>query len=279
MGKTPNSGGDLISLHENWEALAQDDALWAVLTDDAHRYSWDEDSFLRSGEQEIATMWDRLSPMAMPDVRLPALDFGCGAGRLTQALAGRMRRCVGVDIAPTMVQTAQRLNRTSNCSFVINDSRELPFDDATFGLVYSSIVLQHMRPEYASGYIDEFLRVTAPEGLVVFGIPDCHIAPQGLQQVRERIVRRGNRARSRLAIGTRLRRRSLSIERESTSGRMEMHAVPEVRIRDIAAARGAEILDVAIINSADRDFNGNLRYLAAPPESGWVSKQFTIRVH
>ena len=29
-----------------------------------------------------------------------ALDFGCGVGRLTQALAGKFSECDGVDIAP-----------------------------------------------------------------------------------------------------------------------------------------------------------------------------------
>jgi SAM-dependent methyltransferase len=101
-----------------------------------------------------------------------ALDFGCGAGRLTQALAARFARCDGVDIAPSMIEVARRYNRfPDRCHYHLNTSSDLrDFADASFSFVYTVLVLQHMRPDYAKAYLREFLRVLAPGGLLVFQI-------------------------------------------------------------------------------------------------------------
>jgi hypothetical protein len=45
------------------------------------------------------------------------------------------------------------------------------FPDATFDLVHSCIVLQHIEPLYTKEYLREFLRVTRPGGTVVFQLP------------------------------------------------------------------------------------------------------------
>ncbi len=41
-----------------------------------------------------------------------ALDFGCGVGRLTQALARHFNIVDGVDIAPSMIELANQFNRS-----------------------------------------------------------------------------------------------------------------------------------------------------------------------
>src|SRR5207248_4370527 len=65
-----------------------------------------------------------------------------------------------------------RLLRRQRCHFVVNPANDLTlFPDDSFDLIYSSLVLQHMRPEYSLNYIKEFLRVLAPGGLLVFQIP------------------------------------------------------------------------------------------------------------
>jgi SAM-dependent methyltransferase len=65
-----------------------------------------------------------------------------------------------------------RLLRGQRCRFVVNPANNLAlFPDGCFDLIYSSLVLQHMRPEYSLNYIKEFLRVLAPAGLMVFQIP------------------------------------------------------------------------------------------------------------
>jgi SAM-dependent methyltransferase len=141
--------------------------------------------------------------LSFPLRRGRALDFGCGVGRLTQALSRRFHQCDGVDIAPSMIKLARkyvrpwrrlwsevgrllsgrpqwadcwagvvRVLKGPNCRFVLNASNDLAlFGDDTFDFIYSSLVLQHMKPEYSQNYIKEFLRVLAPGGLAVFQIP------------------------------------------------------------------------------------------------------------
>jgi SAM-dependent methyltransferase len=45
------------------------------------------------------------------------------------------------------------------------------FADGSIDMVYSWITLQHMRPRYARRYMQEFLRVLAPGGLLLFQYP------------------------------------------------------------------------------------------------------------
>jgi SAM-dependent methyltransferase len=109
-----------------------------------------------------------------------ALDFGCGVGRLTQALAGKFSECDGVDIAPSMIARANELNRFGNrCRYHVNDRNDLAlFGDDVFDLIYSDIVLQHIPPEFGAAYIRDFTGVLAPGGVLVFQIPS-HVLGSG----------------------------------------------------------------------------------------------------
>jgi SAM-dependent methyltransferase len=101
-----------------------------------------------------------------------ALDFGCGVGRLTQALAAHFQRVVGVDVAPSMVEAADRYNRfPERVSYAVNLRPDLaPFAEDSFDFVISLITLQHMPPSLALGYVAEMLRVLRPGGAAVLQV-------------------------------------------------------------------------------------------------------------
>jgi SAM-dependent methyltransferase len=166
---------DLEQLQKNWDELGKIDPLWAILTiPDRKGGKWNTEEFFASGQREIATLMGIAQALGYPMHRETALDFGCGVGRLTQALSSWFKRCSGVDIAPSMIELARRYNaHGSNCEYLLNAQGDLRiFADSSFDLVYSSIVLQHVEPRYSTLYIREFVRVLRPGGLVVFQLPE-----------------------------------------------------------------------------------------------------------
>ena len=101
-----------------------------------------------------------------------ALDFGCGVGRLTQALASHFDRVDGVDISETMVRLANEHNRwPDRVQYHVNTTDDLGlFDDESFDFVLTIIVLQHNPPDVARRYIAEFVRILRPGGIAVFDL-------------------------------------------------------------------------------------------------------------
>ncbi|HUC26518.1 MAG TPA: class I SAM-dependent methyltransferase [Streptosporangiaceae bacterium] len=131
---------------------------------------------MASGQAEIAAALGRLDQLGICPGRSAALDFGCGVGRLTAALSEYFDSVTGVDIAPSMLDMARTLLASQpGCRVVHNARPDLRlFPAASFDLVYSSLVLQHMPRALACGYLAEFVRVTRPGGAVVIVVPDAH---------------------------------------------------------------------------------------------------------
>jgi SAM-dependent methyltransferase len=174
---------ELEQLQEHWNAFAKIDPLWAILTaPDKKNGRWGPLEFFQTGKDEIDTLMKSVATMNWSGHRQRALDFGCGVGRLTQALCGYFEECCGVDISVEMLRRAGEFNRFgSRCSYCVNTTNDLrSFSDGSFDFVYSNIVLQHMEPEYAANYIREFIRVLAPGGLIVFQLPSEMIARTGV---------------------------------------------------------------------------------------------------
>jgi hypothetical protein len=167
---------EIRELQRNWELFGKTDPLWSILTDPRARHGrWDEEEFFRSGKRTIDAVFRKLTELRARPRRGLALDFGCGVGRLTQALARRFRRVIGVDIAPAMIDLANQYNRSRwRCSYAVNDRPDLAmFPDGKFDFVFTLIVLQHMVPEYSRRYVAEFLRVAKPGGIIVFQVPSA----------------------------------------------------------------------------------------------------------
>lgn len=165
---------DLHELERNWEAFGRQDPMWAIVTDDRFKGGkWDSDAFHLSGERDIEILRNATIHHGLSFEGASALGFGCGVGRLTQALRGYYTHATGLDIAPSMIDQATRSNRHGDaCQYFVNESNDLSrFSDNSFDLVCSIIVLQHMRPELSSKYISEFVRILRPGGTLVFQIP------------------------------------------------------------------------------------------------------------
>jgi len=93
------------------------------------------------------------------------LDVGCGTGRLLRSAEGLFAgaRLEGVDAAPEMVKEAQAmLSAGSGITFRVARAERLPFPDAQFDLVFSTMTFHHWADQRAG--IAEIARVLRFEG-------------------------------------------------------------------------------------------------------------------
>ena len=184
----------LKHVQRTYEELGRNDPLYAVLSlKEAKNNRWDPEQFFARGRKEISAALEQLSRLGLKVNRGRALDFGCGVGRLTQALCEEFREAVGVDISSSMIEAARRFNRHGDrCRYLVNTTDDLaPLDDAAFDFVYSNITLQHIPPEASTRYISEFFRVLRAGGIALFQIPSGPRHDPGTWGARLYSIRRG----------------------------------------------------------------------------------------
>lgn len=237
---------DIDSVSKNWSRLGDEDPLWAVLTvPGMDGQGWDVQDFLATGVQEIEALFEELGGRGVDIERNSALDFGCGAGRLSQALAGiGFKNVVGIDISAGMLNKAKEINQHGDrVNYVHNQAPDLsviPTDSVDF--LYTSRVLQHMPSSLSHKYVGEFFRVTRPGGIVVFQIPSHPALNLG---------------------GLALRLIPTPVLNRLRKG-MEMHGTPESQVRGLISTSGGTLLAVDTNNAAgDR----------------WVSCRYISRVN
>ncbi|MBK8293750.1 MAG: class I SAM-dependent methyltransferase [Solirubrobacterales bacterium] len=224
----------LDDLRENWENYGETNPLWAVHTGRGN-IQWDESEFFKTGEEEIDRILSMLHERGAEPTRDRALDFGCGVGRLSQALSHHFDRVDGIDISAPMLAKADEFKRANDdidderVQFHLNTDLDLSlFEDRTFSFVLSLIVLQHMKPEFSAKYISEFCRVTAPGGVIAFQIP---------------ARRETAMLRLRGAAGRFLRRIRQTVS-SNGSAVMEMYGTPQNRVEKILTDNGMRVVAV-----------------------------------
>ncbi len=172
---------NLKDLQKNWNRFGKQDPLWAVISyPDKKGGKWAPEEFFQTGKNDISNLFEYLNKLGIAIPRRQALDFGCGVGRLMQALAPNFEKVVGIDIAPSMIKVARQYNRFGDrCRYLLNERDDLALlKDNSFDLVISLIVLQHMHPQYIRRYLAEFIRVLAPRGVLYFQLPSRYLGSE-----------------------------------------------------------------------------------------------------
>jgi 2-polyprenyl-3-methyl-5-hydroxy-6-metoxy-1,4-benzoquinol methylase len=95
------------------------------------------------------------------------LEVGFGEGFGANDLAEVAEEVVGVDIAPGNIPRAQAKYPRANLRFMLTTGTTLDFPDASFDVVGSFQVIEHIPEAQLLDYLTEIRRVLTPEGLCV----------------------------------------------------------------------------------------------------------------
>ena len=169
---------DLLKIQKNWDELGKLDPFYAISSlDGKDGGRWDTREFFQSGIDEIDSVMKEIEKLNFKISNTRSLDFGCGVGRVTQALSKYFDTVDGVDIAPSMIELANTYNKCGEkVHYYLNNKNSLEmFKDDTYDFIYSEEVFQHMHPRYQENYLSELLRVLSPGGLLVFELPSEYV--------------------------------------------------------------------------------------------------------
>lgn len=155
----------------DWSFLGDNDPYYGVMSQPRFRIEnitpETIEEFYDSGHGDINHFLNQIR-RTYPDFSpRTALDFGCGAGRLTLAIAKHVQSVTGVDIAPGMLKLAEdraRAKGIDSVSFVDT------IPEQSFDWVNTHIVLQHIPPSRGYGIIERLVNSVAPGGAISIGV-------------------------------------------------------------------------------------------------------------
>jgi len=132
-----------------WEEKARENPLFAVMStpemQDASAEAFDGvrlELFFDKGR----SLAQRLIDPVLPDLSKQGLvvEYGCGAGRILNALVERGLACAGIDISPTMLKHCARLVPGVESLHALDDQGRCDLPNECARLVFSYAVVQHI---------------------------------------------------------------------------------------------------------------------------------------
>ncbi|MEM3830157.1 MAG: class I SAM-dependent methyltransferase [Conexivisphaerales archaeon] len=164
---------DSSAKRKTWDALAEVDPKWAILSDpEKIGNKWDDKNFYATGIEQIEKLFNFIEGKGITINKGMALDYGCGLGRLTEALANRFLKVYGVDFSTKMIEGAiKNPMKSPNTEYLQSNGKDLSqFADDKFDFVISLTTLQHNETKTQLNLINEFIRVTKKNGIIVFNV-------------------------------------------------------------------------------------------------------------
>ena len=163
----------LEKMRREWDERARENARYYVAT---AQKQWSDDEFFSSGREtvaeEILTDMTNICQGKNPS-DMSVLEIGCGAGRVTRALAEVFGQVYGVDISGEMVAQAKAaLAATSNVHVFQNNGADLTvLENTRIDFAFSSIVFQHIPSrDVIYNYVREVGRLLRNGGLFKFQV-------------------------------------------------------------------------------------------------------------
>lgn len=163
----------LEKMRRDWDERARENARFYVNTE---RTDWTEADFFATGERTVAEqiLNDKINICQGKDPsQMRVLEIGCGAGRVTRALASRFGEVHAVDVSGEMVALAREAVQPFPSAQVYQnngmDLRVVP--DLEFDFAFSTIVFQHIPSrDVIYSYVREVHRLLRPGALFKFQV-------------------------------------------------------------------------------------------------------------
>jgi len=163
----------LARMRDDWDQRARENARYYVATTNEQ---WSDEEFFASGESTVReeVLTDLINICQGKDpTQMRVLEIGCGAGRVTRALAKIFGEVHAVDVSGEMVERAKKsLTGFPNAFVYRNNGKDLDVVPAQpFDFAFSSIVFQHIPSrEVIENYVKEVGRLLRPGALFKFQV-------------------------------------------------------------------------------------------------------------
>jgi SAM-dependent methyltransferase len=197
--------------------------------------------FFDSGTEEASTIHKVLVRNGFDDCKSKScVEFGCGLGRVTFALAKMFDKIHAYDISPTHLESAKRRAHEfgiNNIEFHLHDDDALnePLSECDF--FYSQLVFQHNPPPIMRMLVKKGLASLRQDGIAIFQLPTYGLTYNF--HLQEYLASR----------------RQLD---------MEMHCLPQYEVFTVIAEARCQVLEV-------REDN------AIAKSGRWISNKFVVK--
>lgn len=187
------------------------------------------DEFFSSGDERIRTFLNRFERPFGKLNKGKALDYGCGVGRLTLALAKEFNQVVGLDISQSMLKEARKNAETATCENVRFELPDATLDEPSdlYDFVICYNVIQHIPVDRGVPIILKLVDKVAPGGgfMIHFSLRGFNTLSRSLYWIRHNVP--GMNAIQNVRHG-----------RAASTPAMQMNDYPLVDVLDKLDARG-----------------------------------------
>ncbi len=168
--------------HKNsWEQLGAKQPYWSVLTEEDYKKEnltqELESKFFMQGTLVLKILHNVCEKAGVDYQKNLCLDYGCGLGRVTFHLAKEFDHVVGVDISKNHIALAKNKKAeflVNNIDFVVLEKGVEDIPKRPYDLIFSVIVLQHIRKKEVFRIFSRFIELVKEGGVIIFQIPTYH---------------------------------------------------------------------------------------------------------
>ena len=171
----------MARVERKWTGLGDEEPYWSVLTQPSFKkasFEEHQDAYWNSGQDEVNEFlaWINRNGVSLPPGST-CLEYGCGTGRVTGALAALFQNIIACDISASHLALARQAlsKQASPVQFIHIRSLAALDQLPEFDVLFSILVLQHNPPPLISFILDKLLGRLRPGGIAYFQVPTFRV--------------------------------------------------------------------------------------------------------